>query len=538
MNWLFNSFPRDVVSAAGWTLLDSLWQGGIISVLLYLTLYLLRNKSANLKTLISVAALVLFVAAAIATFVTLSSSPGTESSYSGGYHSIHTQIVTLTNINDNTQKSTGEFFSALYYDAKEYYNNNVNYIFTLWLLGLSFFVIRFMGGMLLMMRTRKNANMIEESGWNNYIDKLCRKINLRKKVEMGESGYISVPVAMGFFKPVILFPFEILSGLPREQVEAIIAHEIAHIKRYDIFINLFQSAAEIIFFFNPFVWWISGRIRLEREFCCDDIAISQCGDELIYAKALANLESLVDSNMPLFAVPLFKNHNQLLRRINRMLQQDKNRNNFKEKFIAAVVFMGLLVSAAVFKNTNAQSAASGNNAAVIGMASAVENTGVFSIADFDSIKARKGTSKLVFNAEDNGKTNEYRVTIKNGAITSLKVNGEKIPKEDYGKYKTLIDKKVKEHEEAMAKHEIEMKQHEEQMKQHQAEMKEHDVEMKKHDLEMKLQQKQIDKDLKQQKIEYEKQMKKHEADMKQYEKDMRQHDQQMKQHEIDMQQHD
>jgi hypothetical protein len=221
-----------------------------------------------------------------------------------------------------------------------------------------------------------------------------------------------------------------------------------------------------------------------------------------------------------------------------MLQQDKNRNNFKEKFIAAVVFMGLLVSAAVFKNTNAQSAASVNNAAVIGMPSAVENTGVFSITEFDSIKTKKGTSKLVFNAEDNGKTNEYRVTIKNGAITSLKVNGEKIPKEDYGKYKTLIDKKVKEHEEAMAKHEIEMKQHEEQMKQHQAEMKEHDIEMKKHDLEMKLKQKQIDKDLKQQKIEYEKQMKKHEADMKQYEKDMRQHDQQMKQHEIDMQQHD
>lgn len=538
MNWLFNAFPQEVVSAAGWTLLDSLWQGGIISILLYLILYLFRNKSANIKTLVSVAALVLFAAAAVFTYITISSSPNTENSYSAGYNSIHSQMITLTNISDNTQKNIGTLLSSFYYDAKEYFNNYVDYIFTLWLLGLSFFVIRFMGGILLMTRTRKNASLIEESRWNEYIDKLCRKINLKKKVELGESGSINVPIAMGFFKPVILFPFEILSGLPREQVEAIIAHEIAHIKRYDIFINLFQSAAEIIFFFNPFVWWISGRIRLEREYCCDDIAISQCGDKLIYAKALANLESLVDSNMPLFAVPLFKNHNQLLRRINRMLQHDKNRNNFKEKFIAAVIFIGLLVSVAVFKNANAQSVAYGNNASVIGMPSSFENPALFPIMDIDSTKTKKGTSKMIFKAEDNGKTNEYRVTIKNGAITSLFVNDEKVAKEDYGKYKTLIDKKVKEHEAAMAKHEIEMQQHKEQMKQHEADMKEHDIAMKKHELEMKLQQKKIDKDMTLQKKEYEEQMKKYQADMKQHEKDMQEHDRQMKQHEKDMQKHD
>lgn len=544
MSWLFNAFPKEVVSAAGWTLLHSLWQGGVIAVFLYLILYLFRNRNANAKTVISVASLVLFVVVTVTTYIVISNSAETENMYFSEY-TIHIPagMAASTDAGDDTQKSIGTILSSYYSDAKQYLNKNVDYVFTIWLLGLSFFIIRFMGGMILMTRTRKHASLIENSRWNEYIDKLCKRINLKKRIELGESGALSVPVAMGFFKPIILFPLEILSGLPQEQVEAIIAHEIAHIKRYDIFINLFQSAVEIIFFFNPFIRWISGRIRLEREFCCDDIAISQCGDELIYAKALANLESLIDSNMPLFAVPLIKNHNQLLRRINRMLQQNKNRNNIKEKFIAVVLFTGLLVSVAVFKNANAQSIANGNNAGIgiPGMPASVENVIPFTGLSFDSTKVKKGTSNFTFEAEDNGKTNEYRVTIKNGEITSLFVNDEKIPEQDYGKYKTLIDKKVKEHEAAMAKHEIEMKEHEKQMQKHALDMKQHEKDMEKHAGEMKNQKVILDKEMKKHEIEmkkHEQDMKQHEADMAKHDQDMAKHDQDMKQHEIDMKKHE
>jgi bla regulator protein blaR1 len=531
MSWLFNAFPQEVVSAAGWTLLHSLWQGGIISVFLYLLLYLFRRKNANVKTLISVAALVLFLAVSVTTYIIVSNSNQTQYIYlTESINNMHADIAEAAGIGHDAQKSIGTIVSSYYSGAKQFLNANVEYVFTLWLLGLSFFVIRFLGGLLLMTRTRNNARIIEESKWNEYIDILCERINLKKKVAFGESGSVSVPVAMGFFKPVILFPFEILSGLPQEQVEAIIAHEIAHIKRYDIFINLFQSAAEIIFFFNPFVWWISGKIRLEREYCCDDIAVSQCGDELIYAKALANLESLIESNMPLFAVPLFKNHNQLLRRINRMLQQDKNRNNIKEKFTAAILFIGLLVSVVVFKNANAQSVTTEKNASIINIPSVPfleADTPEYPGWGIDSTKAKKGINQLNFDENENGVEKRYRVTLKNGKITSLSVDGEVIPKEDYGKYEPRINKKIKEHEAAMKQHGIEMKQHE-------ADMKQHDIDMKKHEQMMKKQQIELEKEAKIR----EKEMQKHEADMKKHEIEMLKHQEDMQKHDLDMKKHE
>src|SRR5437660_1057705 len=103
-------------------------------------------------------------------------------------------------------------------------------------------------------------------------------------------GHMDAPAVLGWFRPVVLLPVRALTGLTEAQIEAVIAHELAHIRRLDCFVNLFQIAPETLLFYHPAVWWVSQRIRAERENCCDDEAIVICGDAVNYARALTLME--------------------------------------------------------------------------------------------------------------------------------------------------------------------------------------------------------------------------------------------------------
>jgi hypothetical protein len=111
-------------------------------------------------------------------------------------------------------------------------------------------------------------------------------------VRLLESALVRVPTVIGWLRPAILLPTCALTGLTPEQLEAVIAHEVAHIRRHDFLVNLLQTVVETLLFHHPVVWWLSHRIRTEREQCCDDLAVMVCGDALSYARALAQLEQL------------------------------------------------------------------------------------------------------------------------------------------------------------------------------------------------------------------------------------------------------
>src|SRR5262249_45478906 len=153
-----------------------------------------------------------------------------------------------------------------------------------------------------------------------------------KKIILLESEIIKVPMMTGWLKPMILFPFSLLSQLPQEQVEAILLHELAHIKRKDYFVNLLQNFAETIFFFNPAVLWISSLIRDERENCCDDIAIQSTNDKEKFIHALVAFQeyNLSKSRFGI-AFPGQKNH--LLNRIKRIIYNSNKTLNNMEKVL-------------------------------------------------------------------------------------------------------------------------------------------------------------------------------------------------------------
>src|SRR5262249_32191563 len=127
--------------------------------------------------------------------------------------------------------------------------------------------------------------------WSDCFKELCNRLCVSRPVQFLQSSIVDVPMIIGWLKPVILMPAAALAGLPAEYVTALLAHELAHIRRFDYLINILQSITEAVLFYHPAVWWISDQIRAEREACCDDIAVAASGDVLIYARALSELET-------------------------------------------------------------------------------------------------------------------------------------------------------------------------------------------------------------------------------------------------------
>ena len=129
---------------------------------------------------------------------------------------------------------------------------------------------------------------------------LQHRLGIRRAIRYCECHVLRVPAVIGFFRPVVLLPVRALTGLSAEQLEAVVAHELGHIKRFDVAVNFFQVIAETLFFFHPAVWWLNKRIRADREDCCDDVAIAACGGTVGYARALATMEDWRD--VPSFAM--------------------------------------------------------------------------------------------------------------------------------------------------------------------------------------------------------------------------------------------
>src|SRR5262249_17738290 len=124
------------------------------------------------------------------------------------------------------------------------------------------------------------------------VSALAARLGLTRQVRVLIAGAADGPSVVGWLRPVVLLPSATLLGLTPEQLEAVLAHELAHVRRHDYLVNLAQSLVETVLFYHPAVWWVSSRIRHERELCCDDLAVRSCGDALCYARALTRLERL------------------------------------------------------------------------------------------------------------------------------------------------------------------------------------------------------------------------------------------------------
>jgi uncharacterized protein (TIGR03435 family) len=167
----------------------------------------------------------------------------------------------------------------------------LSWVVMVWFAGTVVFWIRLTGGWVVAARMRSLLVRRAPTEWQETLVSLGRRIGLSRPVRLLVSALVEVPTVVGWLRPVVLLPVGALSGLPVDHLEALLLHELAHIRRRDALVNMLQSIAEALLFYHPAVWWVSGHIRAERELCCDDVAVAASGDRLTYARALAQLES-------------------------------------------------------------------------------------------------------------------------------------------------------------------------------------------------------------------------------------------------------
>ena len=165
-----------------------------------------------------------------------------------------------------------------------------------WITGVLFLSLRLLIGWRLVQRLRRQAIRSVGGGWQERLKVLADRLCVRLPVTLFESELVEVPTVIGWLQPTILLPVSFMTGLTIEQVESVLAHELAHVRRHDYLVNLIQTSVEVLLFYHPAVWWLSKNIREERELCCDDIAVTVCGSRMVYATALATIEEFRSSN--------------------------------------------------------------------------------------------------------------------------------------------------------------------------------------------------------------------------------------------------
>ena len=300
-----------LAEALGWTLLHSLWQGLVIFLLLLIGLHLARRYSPILRYRMAVIALLGLLVWVIYTFHSyyIQLSPGLTS---------HPREFVLAPFVAPLPNSLYEasFWEQLYQVFQQFIQQYAHELAGVWLLGVALFVVRWAGSLYYTYQLRRTMTVPAMESWQQKVQHISSKLGIQRKVGLMESARVEVPMVVGHLKPLILFPLGMISGLSPIQVESIIAHELAHVKRYDFLVNLLLSFVEILFFYHPVYWWISARISDERELCCDDLAVGVTGNPRAYAEALMEMESLLQTPSLGLAIQGRKNH--LLGRIKRI----------------------------------------------------------------------------------------------------------------------------------------------------------------------------------------------------------------------------
>jgi beta-lactamase regulating signal transducer with metallopeptidase domain len=342
-----------LANSMAWALLHSVWQGMLVWGILYIVLKALREAGQTLRYYLSYGALasifLWFAGTWMSQFQRLSMAVATRATNGAGNTAVTTMHLTGTTAATNL---TAPSLTSQLLQAMEH---NTNWIVALYCAGLVIMLLRFAISVAQVQALKTHDTVVPEQALLDKLQYLKSQLGIERQVALMLSARIDVPMMVGALKPIILIPIATMNNLSVEQTEAILLHELAHIKRHDYILNMLQTVAETILFFNPFVWLISRVVRQEREQCCDDIVVECTHSPLPYAKALAILEaSRINSNQ--LAMAATGTNNQLLNRIKRiMIMKRKNLSIGQISIIvAAFIMLALIVGMATFTPSFAQ----------------------------------------------------------------------------------------------------------------------------------------------------------------------------------------
>jgi beta-lactamase regulating signal transducer with metallopeptidase domain len=350
LNWVHSG----EVVALGWTLLHFCWQSTIIALLYVLIDRCLFQTTTAVRYAVAMTMLGLMPLAAIATFVeqerlVVHLDQGEQTFVASQIGSLHTTIATKA-----------PFIAPAMADSEIWIAGHADrlmpWIDGVWLAGVCFLALRAAGGWWRLRSLRRNAQVAVPESVQQSFARVVGQLQLVQPVVLRVSRDLISPMAMGIWRTSVILPLSVAVSLPAEQLEAVLAHELAHIRRWDYFCNLLQTAIECLFFFHPAVWWMSRRTRELREVCCDEIAARTCANPGIYAEALLQMEEQKAEHLQL-AVALHGKGGTLLNRIRRVMgERTMEYGSMSVVRIAAAGFVvaGLAVAPHVAKGLKAE----------------------------------------------------------------------------------------------------------------------------------------------------------------------------------------
>jgi beta-lactamase regulating signal transducer with metallopeptidase domain/HEAT repeat protein len=327
------------ISLVAWTLLHFIWQGALLAGALAVILFAGHALSARVRYGISVVAFAIAAALPVVTAFRLAGSmdrPGASAVGTSGSPesasaplgaAVQADVIApapgVVNEQSAAHPATADmrtaataFASAAARVLENWGNRAAPFLVVVWLTGVLVLSTRLLGGWVRVRRLTTDGTREASQAARQLLAELAARLGVKRAVRLLESARMQVPAVVGWLRPVIIMPLSLQTGLPQHELELLLAHELAHVRRHDYFINLLQTVVETTLFYHPAIWWMSRQIREERENCCDDIAVALTNDRRAYADALLNLERL---RQPVPALAAAATGGNLLRRIRRLL---------------------------------------------------------------------------------------------------------------------------------------------------------------------------------------------------------------------------
>jgi beta-lactamase regulating signal transducer with metallopeptidase domain len=353
MSVLNGMHAREVV-ALGWTLLHFCWQSTAIAVVYAVIDRCTTRASAPIRYGIALGVLLLLPLVAVATFVEQEQlvlhmqmdEREVVASQLGAMHAVmFEQMPAAAPVIGNSELWVAQHAGLL-----------LPWMDVVWLAGVLLLALRATGGWWELRTLRQKAQSMVPQDLRISFDELVRRYQLSRRVMLRVSDEVISPMVFGVWRTVVLVPLSVTTSLSTEQLEAILAHELAHVRRWDYLCNLLQTSVECLFFFQPAVWWMSRRAREFREVCCDEVAARACSDPVVYAEALLHMEEHRAQQRQL-AVALHGSAGTLLNRVRRVMgEKAMERESMSGVRVAVVgmVLMGLYVGPHVAHGMNAE----------------------------------------------------------------------------------------------------------------------------------------------------------------------------------------
>lgn len=336
-----------ILEATAWTLIHFCWQAAVIAVAYRIVSAGLVRRSSHLRYAAALAALLAMLVSAVITFGwqmrSAEPSPAFVSTTSGMVNALASgdfprSLAPGIASTSQTAASGSALANSL--------QSLTGWIDAFWVIGVLTLAVRGVGGWWLIHRLRISSTSQTGEAVRASFQRISDALGLRRKVMLRISSAIASPVTIGALRAVVLLPVSAVTLLGPDELEVVLAHELAHVRRADFAWNLVQTLIETLFFFHPGVWWVSGRIRHERELCCDDLALRVCPNPVVYASALFHLEEQRSRTMSLaMALDGHQSPQTLRMRIARILGESMplNANRSLRPFSAAAGLAAVVV---------------------------------------------------------------------------------------------------------------------------------------------------------------------------------------------------